>query len=54
MLDHRPLVELVQGLGLVWLALGLRLGLVGWRKGWQQGLVLSLLLLALTLLGWGL
>ena len=55
MLDHRPLVELVQGLGLVWLALGLRLGLVGLAQGvWRQGLVLSLLLLALTLLGVGL
>ena len=55
MLDHRPLVELVQGLGLVWLALGLRLGLVGLAQGvWRQGFVLSLLLLALTLLGVGL
>jgi hypothetical protein len=32
------LVELAQGLGLVWLALGLRLGLVGLAQGvWRQG-----------------
>jgi hypothetical protein len=53
--DHRPLGGLLQGLGLVWLALGLRLGLVGLAQGlgWQ-GLGLSLLLLALALLGVGL
>ena len=50
--DHRPLGGLVQGLGLVWLALGLRLGLVGLAQGlgWQ-GLALRILLLALALLG---
>ena len=55
--DHRPWGGLLLGLGLVWLALGLRLGLVGLAQGlgWQR-LALGSLLLVLqrgfTPAGW--
>jgi hypothetical protein len=50
--DHRPWGGLLLGLGLVWLALGLRLGLVGLAQGlgWQR-LALGSLLLGAALLG---
>ena len=50
--DHPPWGGLLWGLGLVWLALGLRLGLVGLAQGlgWQR-LALGSLLLGVALLG---
>jgi hypothetical protein len=50
--DHRPFVGLLLWLGLAWLALGLRLGLMGLalELGWQ-GRTLGMLLLVLGLLG---
>jgi hypothetical protein len=50
--DHRSWGGLLLGLGLVWLALGFRLGLVGITQGleWQR-LALGGLLLGVALLG---